>query len=185
VIPCGVDLDLFHPGDRAEARRQLGWPPDAPCILFPAARGDRSKAANKRVDVFDATVARVRRHIPDVHAASLDGLPRHEVSLAMRAADVAVMTSVREGAPVAVKEALASGTPIVSVAVGDVPQLVRGLPGCAIAARDPGALANGVEDALRAGGDPRLRQAMEAYGRRPIAERVLAVYQRLLAGRAR
>ena len=185
VIPCGVDLDLFHPGDRAEARRQLGWPQDGPCILFPAARGDRSKAANKRVDVFDATVACVRRRIPEAHAASLDGLPRHEVALAMRAADVAVMTSVREGAPVAVKEALASGTPVVSVAVGDVPDLVRGLPGCAIAARDPEALAAAVGDAFRGGGDPRLREAMEAYGRRPIAERVLAVYRRLLAGRAR
>jgi len=185
VIPCGVDLDLFRPGDRTEARRRLGWPEDGPCILFPAARGDRAKAANKRVDVFDATVARVRRQIPETHAASLDGLPRHEVAMAMRAADVAVMTSVREGAPVAVKEALASGTPVVSVAVGDVPDLVRGLPGCAIAARDPDALAAAVGDALRAGGGPRLREAMEAYGRRPIAERVLAVYRRLLAGRAR
>jgi len=185
VIPCAVDLDVFHPGDRAGARRQLGWPQDAPCILFPAARGDRSKAANKRVDVFDATVERVRRRVPDAHAASLDGLPRHEVALAMRAADVAVMTSVREGAPVAVKEALASGTPVVSVAVGDVPDLVRGLPGCAITDRDPHALAAAVADALRAGGDPRLREAMEAYGRRPIAERVLGVYGRLLAGRPR
>jgi len=185
VIPCAVDLDLFHPGDTSEARRQLGWPKDAPCILFPAARGDRSKAANKRVDVFDATVERVRRRIPEAHAASLDGLPRHEVALAMRAADVAVMTSVREGAPVAVKEALASGTPVVSVAVGDVPGLVDGLPGCAIAACDPDALAAAVDDALRSRGDPQLREAMAAYGRRPIAERVLAVYRRLLAGRAR
>jgi glycosyltransferase involved in cell wall biosynthesis len=185
VIPCGVDLDRFRPGDPAEARRELGWPEDGPCILFPAARGDRSKAANKRVDVFDATVARVRRSIPEAHAASLDDLPRHEVALAMRAADVAVMTSVREGAPVAVKEALASGTPVVSVAVGDVPDLIRGLPGCAIGARDPDTLAAAVQGALRAGGDPRLREAMRAYGRRPIAERVLAVYRRLLAGRAR
>ena len=28
VIPCAVDLDLFAPGDRAEARRALGWPRD-------------------------------------------------------------------------------------------------------------------------------------------------------------
>src|SRR2546421_53477 len=118
--------------DRAEARRELGWPRDGPCILFPAARGDRSKAANKRVDVFDATVERLRARVPGVHAASLDGLPRDRVALAMRAADVAVLTSVREGAPVAVKEALACETPVVSVAVGDVPGLIRGLPGGAI-----------------------------------------------------
>ncbi len=183
VIPCAVDLDRFRPGDRAAARRELGWPAEGPALLFLAARGDRSKAANKRVDVFDATVERVRRRIPKVHAAGLDGLARDRVALAMRAADVAVLTSIREGAPVAVKEALASGTPVVSAAVGDVPALVRNLPGCAVAARDPDALAAAVEDALRAGGGPALRAAMEPYGRRPIAERVLAVYGRLLAGR--
>ena len=185
VIPCAVDLDLFRPGDRAAARRELGWPQAGPCILFLAARGDRSKAANKRPEVFDATVERVRTRVPGVHAASLDGLPRDQVALAMRAADVAVLTSDREGAPVAVKEALACETPVVSVPVGDVPDLIRGLPGCAIAARDPDALAAAVEDALQAGGSAGLREAMEAYGRRPIAERVLALYRRLLAGEGR
>jgi glycosyltransferase involved in cell wall biosynthesis len=185
VIPCAVDLELFRPGDRAQARDELGWPSQAPTLLFLAARGDPSKAANKRVDVFDATVERVRRRIPGVHAASLDGLPRDRVALAMRAADVAVLTSLREGAPVAVKEALASGTPVVSAGVGDVPALVRDLPGCAIAPRDPAALAAAVEDALRAGGGPALSTAMEPYGRGPIAERVLSVYRRLLAGRSR
>jgi glycosyltransferase involved in cell wall biosynthesis len=185
VIPCAVDLDLFRPGDRAAARRELGWPADGPTLLFLAARGDRSKAANKRVDVFDGAVARLRRRVPGVHAASLDGLPRDRVALAMRAADVAVLTSIHEGAPVAVKEALACETPVVSAPVGDVPALVRGLPGCAVVARDPAALATAAEEALRSGGGPALRAAMEAYGRRPIAERVLAVYRRLLAGRPR
>jgi glycosyltransferase involved in cell wall biosynthesis len=184
VIPCGVDLDRFRPGDRAEARRELGWPEDGLTILFLAARGDRSKAANKRVDVFDATVERVRGRIRGVHAASLDGLARDRVALAMRAADVAVLTSVREGAPVAVKEALACQTPVVSVPVGDVPDLIRGLPGCAIAARDPDALAAAAEAALRAAGSARLREAMEPYGRKPIAERVLAVYRGMLPGRS-
>jgi teichuronic acid biosynthesis glycosyltransferase TuaC len=184
VIPCAVDLDVFAPLDRAEARRTLGWPAVGPCVLFPAARNDRSKLARKRVDVFDAMIDRLRQSVPGVFAASLDGLPREEVALAMNAADVAVMTSLWEGAPVVVKESLACDTPVVSVAVGDVSAVVDGLPGCAIVPRDPEALAKAVGEALDADRNPRLRESMQAYGRQPIAERVLGVYRRVLAGRA-
>jgi teichuronic acid biosynthesis glycosyltransferase TuaC len=184
VIPCAVDLDLFAPIDRSEARRALGWREGAPCVLFPAARGDASKARNKRVDVFDAAVALLRRSEPRAFAASLDGLDRRQVALAMNAADVAVMTSEREGAPVVVKELLACQTPVVSVPVGDVATAVRDLPGCAIVPRAPAALARGARAALAAGRDARLRQRMGAYGRRSTAERVLAVYRHVAAGRA-
>jgi len=184
VIPCAVDLDLFAPAGRTQARRALGWPEDARCVLFPAARNDITKQVRKRVDLFDAMVERLRLSVPGVFAASLDGLSRHEVALAMNAADVAVLTSLWEGAPVGVKEALACQTPVVSVEVGDVSAVLPGLPGCAIVPRDPAALARGVERALHAGRDPRLREAMHAYGRQPIAARVLRVYRRLLADRS-
>ena len=181
VIPCAVDLHLFAPVDRDEARRALGWPRDRHCILLPAARGDTTKVFRKQVHLFDAAVDRLRAEVPGAFAASLDGLSREGVALAMNAADVAVMTSLWEGAPVGVKEALACQTPVVSVVVGDVPDVVHGLPGCAIVPRDPAALAAAVRRALCAGRDPHLREAMHAYGRRQIAERVLDVYHRRLA----
>jgi hypothetical protein len=184
VIPCAVDLDLFAPADRTKARRALGWPTDASCVLLPAARNDRTKVVRKRVDVFDAMVERLRLSVPGVFAASLDGLSRQEVALAMNAADVAVLTSLWEGAPVGVKESLACETPVVAVAVGDVAAVLAGLPGCAIVPRDPEALAKAVGGALHASRDPRLREAMHAYGRQPIAARVLRVYRRLLAERS-
>jgi teichuronic acid biosynthesis glycosyltransferase TuaC len=184
VIPCGVDLDMFAPVDRGEARRALSWPETGPCVLFPAARNDPAKVTNKRVDVFDAMVGRLRRTVPGVFAASLDRLPRAHVALAMAAADAVVLTSMWEGAPVVVKEALACETPVVSVPVGDVSAVISGLPGCAIVPRDPDTLAQAVGRALDAGRSPRLRESMHAYGRGHIAERVLAVYRRMLVGPA-
>jgi teichuronic acid biosynthesis glycosyltransferase TuaC len=182
VIPCAVDLDLFAPIDRVQARRALGWPTGGPCVLFPSARNDRSKVSNKRVDVFDAVIERLRRSEPGVVAASLDGLSREQVALAINAADVTVLTSMWEGAPVVVKESLACQTPVVSVAVGDVCEVIAGLPGCAVVQRDPDALADAVRNALRLERHTQLRQAMQAYGRQSIARRVLRVYRRLLAG---
>jgi glycosyltransferase involved in cell wall biosynthesis len=182
VIPCAVDLDAFAPIDRVEARRALGWPAAGPCVLFPAARNDRKKVSNKRVDVFDAVIERLRRREPGVAAASLDDLSRKQVALAMNAADVTVVTSMWEGAPVVVKESLACQTPVVSVAVGDVSEVVAGLPGCAVVQRDPDALVNAVGTALRSERHPQLRDAMQVYRRQSIARRVLHVYRRLLVG---
>jgi glycosyltransferase involved in cell wall biosynthesis len=184
VIPCAVDLDLFAPVDRRAARRALGWPTNRTCVLFPASRGDHRKTANKRLDVFDEMIARLRARGASVYAASLDGLDRSQVALAMNAADATVLTSMWEGAPVVVKESLACLTPVVSVAVGDVPAVLAGLPGCSIVPSDPEDVGRAVEQALDAGRDQQLRDAMEVYGREQIARRVLQVYRNLLVERS-
>lgn len=180
VIPCAVDLEAFAPVERRAARHALGWPTNELCVLFPASRGDHRKTGNKRLDVFDEMIARLRARGTRVYASSLDGLNRSQVALAMNAADATVLTSMWEGAPVVVKESLACLTPVVSVAVGDVPDVLAGLPGCSIVPRDPEAIAYAVEQALAAGRDQRLRDAMETYGREPIARRLLQVYRSLL-----
>jgi glycosyltransferase involved in cell wall biosynthesis len=184
VIPCAVDLDVFTPFDRWAARQALGWPTNMPCVLFPASRGDHRKTTNKRFDVFDDMIARLRARGARVYPASLDGLDRSQVALAMNAANATVLTSMWEGAPVVVKESLACLTPVVSVAVGDVPTVLAGLPGCSIVPRDPEALAHAVEQVLDAGRDQQLRDAMEAYGREQIARRVLHIYRNLLVERS-
>lgn len=184
IIPCAVDLDLFTPRDQVAARRALGWPEQGLCVLFPAARGERKKVGNKRADVFDATVAHLRRRRPDTFGVSLDGLSRTEVALAMNAADATLLTSMREGAPIAVKESLACGTPVVSVAVGDVPGLIAGLPGCAVVPRDPDALATAVRNAAEARHDVRLCDAVVTFGRAEIARRILGFYERVAPRRS-
>ena len=163
IIPVGVDTELFTPRERAEARRALGWAINRRYVLFPGARRD----PGKRADLFDAALREARRHAPGLEGVSLDGFSRREVALAMNASDVMLMTSDREGSPLTVKESLACMTPVVSVAVGDVPELVAGLPGCAIAPREPTALAQAVLIPLR----PRVEWS---YVTAPRSSRALA-----------
>jgi glycosyltransferase involved in cell wall biosynthesis len=176
VIPAAVDVDAFVPMDRAAARRSLGWRLEPPYVLFPGARS----VHRKRADLFDAAVEHARRTHPDLRSVSLEGLPREEVVLTMNAADVLVMTSDREGAPVAVREALACTTPVVSVPVGDVPDVLRGLPSCAIVPRAPEALGDAIVASLGAERTSELRDRALESGRLRVAERVVAVYEHAL-----
>ncbi len=173
VVPSSVDLRLFQPVERRQARQALGWSEEGRYVLLPGARGNPVKGA----PLFDRAVEQARRRAPDLRAVSLEGLSRRQVGLVMNAVDVTLMTSWREGSPVAVKESLACLTPVVSVAVGDVPELLAGLPGCEIVPRDPGLLADAVLRALDAPRDPALRRRVEPFSPMGIAERMREIYR--------
>jgi glycosyltransferase involved in cell wall biosynthesis len=174
VLPAGVDTALFQPADRAGARAALGWEQDPVYVLLPGARSNPIK----RADLFDRVVDLLRRSLPDVRGVSLQGYSRHDVASVMNAVDVLLLTSDWEGSSVAVKEALACTTPVVSVPVGDVPGVIAGLPGCAIAPRDPRALADAVLAAL-AVRDAALRRRADDFSYDRVAAQILDVYYRV------
>lgn len=173
IVPAAVDMDRFRPTDRRDARRRLGWPEDGHYVLFPGARGN----ARKRADRFDAIVQHARTVRPDLRTVSLEGLSRSDVAVVMNAVDVTLMTSDFEGSPVAIKESLACMTPVVSVPVSDVPQLIDGLPGCTAAPLDIGELARALVTALESTRDPALRHRVEPFSRTRTAERIAALYE--------
>jgi len=175
VIPSAVDIDLFTPQPRVEARRALGWAEDRRYVLFPGARARKVKNA----PLFDEVLARVRAEEPDVEGVSLEGLSRPQASLVMNAVDVLLMTSHSEGSPVAVREALACMTPVVSVDVGDAALVLDGLPDCGVSSRDPEALARGVTQALGSTRRPELRERAADYSGPRVAGRILELYHRV------
>jgi hypothetical protein len=180
VIPAGVDTERFMPLARAESRRALGWDEEPPYALLLGARG----LQNKRADLFDAAARIVCDTVPELRTTSLEGFSRDEVVLVMNAVDVAVMCSDTEGSPVAVREALACCTPVVGVPVGDVGEVLGGLPGCAVVDRSPRRLAEGMVAALAADGVPELRARAESTSRRAVAARLVSLYGEILAGAA-
>lgn len=133
AVILGQSVRLPEPSERA--RRG---------VLF---LSDRHRPV-KRFDLAQAAMAAVPR------AGCLDSLDAHqphEIPGAMAEARVGLLTSEREGTPVAVKEALAAGLRVVSV---DLPGL-RTLAGQAPEAltltdHDPSAIAGAVSDALAA-----------------------------------
>lgn len=94
---------------------------------------------------------------------------RGDVPDLLAAADIFVMSSIREGLPVSMLEAMASGTPVVSTAVGGIPDAVaNGESALLVAPRDPAALAGAMERVLT---DGALRGTLAVRASRVVEER--------------
>jgi glycosyltransferase involved in cell wall biosynthesis len=101
-------------------------------------------------------------------------------------ADVFVLASTSEGLPMALLEALSRGLAIVATRVGGVPDVVEpGVSAIVVPPGDPAALAGGL---ARVAADPSLRvrlgeaarERARSFSAERIAERIDAVYRRLL-----
>ena len=114
---------------------------------------------------------------------------RHDMRAVYGDLDVAVNTSLNEGTPVALIEAMAAGRPVVATRVGGTPDLLGGgARGRMVPAGDAGAVADAVAEAIAGGADVAARvQAARAY---VLAEHAVsrlvrdidALYREMLAG---
>lgn len=177
VIPNGVDLDLFRPLDRDEARKQLGLDLAKRLVLFPY----DPAVIGKRYDLVEAAVARGRESIPELEILKVSRVPLSRMPLYMNAADVLVLASLTEGSPNAVKEAMAVNLPVVSVDVGDVAELIGPTEGCYLAPRDVESLASRIVGVCRAGTRTQGRDWIARLSMPAVARQIVEVY----AGMAR
>lgn len=138
VIPCGIDLERFKPMDHEESCRRLDWDTKRFHVLFPANMGDPVK----RPALARAAVKLLSDQGVDAELHYLSGVANTEVPVWMNASNVLLLTSLHEGSPTVVKEALACNVPVVSVDVGDVRERLAGIQGCYLSAPDATSLAH-------------------------------------------
>ena len=175
-IPCSVNTTVFYPGSEREplkGKKNL-------TILFPS---DRSRTV-KNYPLFSATVELLRRqHGLEIDTVELSGMSRTEIADHMRSADMMLMTSVSEGSPQTVKEAMACNLPVVSTKVGDVDRLLLGVRDSGwVDEHTPDALAAKILSVLRgevAGKAPRERLLELKLDDESTARAILDIYKSL------
>lgn len=122
VVPCHVDLDIFYPIDKINARNQLGFTDEKKYILF-------SSAFDEPIKNYPLA-AYATMNVKNVNVIELKGYRRYEVNLLLNACDIALLTSLNEGSPQFIKEAMACNCPIVSTDVGDIKWVIGETDGC-------------------------------------------------------
>jgi glycosyltransferase involved in cell wall biosynthesis/SAM-dependent methyltransferase len=180
VIPSGLDLELFRPIPRDEARRSLNLRLDGRYVLFVG----KPTQARKRADLARHAVELLDRSCPAELIVAW-GVPHADIPLYMNACDALVCTSMQEGSPNVVKEALACNTPVVSVPVGDVLTRLAGIEGCELCADDrPETIAAALERVLRRGQRIRGRETVAGLDEALLTQQVIAIYRSLLERRS-
>ncbi len=167
-VPSGVDVTHFVPGDRDDARRRLGLGVEGPLIGIVATL--RSwKGHQYLIEAFSKltdTTARLaivgdgpQRENIAVQVAAL-GLGERvilpgnisDVAPWLQAFDVFALPSyANEGVPQAIVQAMLCGLPVVTTAVGSIPEAVQhDVTGLIVAPRDAAALHAAIRDLLQA-----------------------------------
>lgn len=172
IIPFGVKLGLFTPYPMERARRDLGLPLDDKLVLFP---WDPARV-EKRFDVVKEAIQALQKEQENARLVVVYSKPRELVAKFMNACNAMVLASDHEGAPMAVREAMACNLPIVSVDVGDVRQIIGDTEGCYLCKREAADLAEKLGWALSREGRTDGVRVVEKMDVAWAARQVISVY---------
>ncbi len=199
VIPNGCDASVFHPANRAQARRALGLAEDTELVVY-AGRLVPEKGLGELSVAFQTLLQdrprlqlalvgegpmqaqlekmcagfATRVHMPGAQSPC-------EVARWMVASDLVTLPSYSEGHPNVLVEALACGRPVLATPVGGIPEVVTADTGVLVAARDPVALARGLTEVLARDWDEAALASRYSRDWQQVARDTLLVCEEALA----
>jgi len=205
VVPCGVNLDLFRPMDRADARKHLGFDQDESILLY-VGRFDPIKGIDRLLEAM-AYLKHLKRTRLVIVGGDGPGTPEYQnlqqlsakfgiqkfVHFVGRveqsqlppyysAADALVVPSYYESFGLVGLESLACGTPVVATRVGAMEDIIEdGKTGHVVADLTPRALANSIEKIISNSAGPlvsahAIRASVFKYGWSNVAAAVFNEY---------
>lgn len=138
VIPSGIDINMYKPVDKLEARSSLGLPRDKTIILFVADSPNIKRKGIKyfhelrhsllsKNDIFFVSVGK--------HKGTIDKLLNYKhinhvkndetLRRVYSASDFFIITSIQDNLPNTVLESLSCGTPVLGFKIGGIAEMVE------------------------------------------------------------
>ncbi len=168
IIPCGINSDDFYPLSKIELRKKLNWDLTKKIILFSS---DFSRLEKNAILAFQAI-----EMLPGYELKELKGYNREELRTLMNACDAGLLTSIREGSPMFVKEMMACGRPLVCTDVGDVRNQIENVKGCEIVDFTPSSVKKALERVIQVQEVKYPTNRLKANDNDVIAEKIRQIY---------
>lgn len=184
VIPNGVDMNVFTLLEKNECQRRVSFNPLKKHIVFIADKNRKEKNFLLAQSAFKLLNPR------DTELHIISNTKKELIPIYLNASDILLLTSLWEGSPNVIKEALACNLPIISTNVGDVSDLITGIEGCFICTYDEENVAEKIDQALHfcyEKGRIKGRQMIIESGldADSIAEKIQSVYNGMLLNKLR
>lgn len=121
ILKCGIDIKLFKCSVKNNEK-------NGKLLIFP---GNPERAV-KNFNLFYDVYKKMKQEYPmlKLDYKVIHNLTREEVNQLLCSADCMYMTSISEGSPQIIKEAMSCNLPIVSVDVGDVKEILSDVENC-------------------------------------------------------
>jgi glycosyltransferase involved in cell wall biosynthesis len=186
VIPNGIDLSKVKCVSIQDVRNELGIKKDRKIILFAGALhpikgltylieamtiiGDKNKQLilvgdGEERDQLEDLVKKLKL---EKYVTFIGKVPYDEVFKYMVASDIFVLSSLSEGLPNVIIEAMASGLPIVATRVGGLPDIIKdGENGFLVDPKNPDQIAEKIKLFLE---DDKLREKISKNNKKKVKE---------------
>lgn len=179
IIPCGIDTRLFDSENCCEHWFNNRFT-NRNYVLFAGSFADFVKdpeLAKQVVDVYNTIHPE-----QSIELLELRGYTRDEVVTLMHKCKTLLLTSIREGSPQVVKEAMACGCPIVSVDVGDVAERLDQMEGgYVVSTRNPHDIATALEQAIHFGRTQGREKLLEdGLDNAQVAKKLIDIYTKII-----
>lgn len=180
ILPNGVDLKHFRPISQIESRDKLRLNSGNPIVIFSKTKGSETvKCPQLAYDTFSLLQKKLSNSMfLEIGNESYENMP-----LYLNAADVLILTSLCEGSPNIIKEAMACNLPVVSVDCGDVRDRLKNVSPGGVFNRDPQTLADQIESILANNNrsDGRIELEKQCLSIDDVAIKLIRIFQEFLS----
>lgn len=179
VLPNGVDFEVFKPSDKTDCKNRVDWDINRKHILFAAdpTRPEKNyRLAEQAVRMSEYS---------NIELKVVFGIPQADIPLYLNASDLLILTSIWEGSPNIVKEAMACNVPVVATDVGDVRMLFGDTKGYLVAESDAKILSEAIQISLNENSptEGRSRLAFLGIDSNSIAAKLTGIYLQSMEGK--